>query len=54
MQAIMYYVAYQEEDHDSKAKSLSPGCNRFDTRYFSGRDSVMIKPKEITASKQLA
>lgn len=50
----MYYVVYSEEDHDSKAKSPSPGCSCFDTRYFSGHDSIIIKPKEIIALKQLA
>lgn len=50
----MYYVVYSEENHDSKAKSPSPGCSCFDTRYFSGRDSIIIKPKEIIALKQLA
>lgn len=50
----MYYVEHQEEDHDPKAKSPNSGCNCFDTWDFGGHDSVMIKPKQIIASKQLA
>lgn len=50
----MYYAVHQEDHHDSNAKSLSPGCNALNTRYFSGHDSVTIKPKEIITSRQLA
>lgn len=50
----MYYAVHQEDHHDLNAKSLSPGCNAVNTCYFSGHDSVTIKPKEIITSKQLA
>lgn len=50
----MYYAVHQEDYHDSNAKSLSPGYNALNTHYFSGRDSLTIKPKEIITSKQLA
>lgn len=50
----MYYAVHKEDHHNSNAKSLSPGCNALSTYYFSGHDSVTIKPKEMITSEQLA